>query len=375
MKNKNNYICETNKKFTLEDFIFIIFIFLIFFLIGVLFKEIGLLNINYFSLTGYSLAFGLGIGANFSTCGSISAAIFLSMANFWKNKNLVLINFILGRIIGFSFLGFILGMIGKKLIFITELGPYLIIFSSILMIVLSFQMLGIKYFSKIPLPSFSFINDFILKNEKKQNVLIPFVIGFLTIFIPCGFSYTAQSLAISFSRPFESSLILFLFALGSLPSLLLIVFGSKLLNKNQYLSDKFIKTIAVLIIIFSLYLINSQLSVFGFKNFSDLIEKRESKSQLPQIINGKQVIKMEASFQGYNPNYFKVKVGIPVRWEIKDIGASGCTNGIIAKSFFVDQINLTPGKTSVKEFIPEKPGIYKFSCWMGMASGIIEVVN
>ncbi len=375
MKNKNNLQCSPIKKFTIEDFIFIIFSFFVVFLIGILFKEIGLVDVNILSLTGYSLAFGLGIASNFSTCGSLSATIFLSMTNFWKTKTLLLINFVIGRVIGFSLLGLTLGFIGKKLYFITQIGPYLTILASILMIILALQMLGIKYFSKVTLPSFSFVTNFILKNERKQNLMIPFVIGFLTIFIPCGFSYTAQSLAISYGQSFESGLVMFLFALGSLPSLLIISFGSTILSKNQFLADKLIKTIAVFIIIFSLYLINSQLSVFGLKNFTDLIKNQVNNQGLAPIINGKQVIKMQASFKGYAPNYFKVKAGIPVRWEIEDVGTSGCTNAIIAKNFFVDQVQLTPGQTSVKEFTPEKPGVYKFSCWMGMVSGTIEVIN
>jgi len=64
-----------------------------------------------------------------------------------------------------------------------------------------------------------------------------------------------------------------------------------------------------------------------------------------------------------------------VRWEIKDIGTSGCTNAVISRSLFDGPINLTPGQTSIKEFTPTKPGKYKFSCWMGMVSGLIEVVD
>jgi plastocyanin domain-containing protein len=64
-----------------------------------------------------------------------------------------------------------------------------------------------------------------------------------------------------------------------------------------------------------------------------------------------------------------------VRWEIEDVGTSGCTNAIVAKGLFPDEIPLTPGKVSVKEFTPTRPGKYKFSCWMGMVSGIIEVVE
>ena len=84
---------------------------------------------------------------------------------------------------------------------------------------------------------------------------------------------------------------------------------------------------------------------------------------------------MDASSRGYQPNYFKIKTGILVRWEIRDVGTSGCTNAVISRSLFDGAINLTPGQTSVKEFTPEKPGKYKFSCWMGMVSGTIEVVD
>jgi plastocyanin domain-containing protein len=84
---------------------------------------------------------------------------------------------------------------------------------------------------------------------------------------------------------------------------------------------------------------------------------------------------MEASASGYKPNYFKVRARVPVRWEITDSGTSGCTNAIISKDLFDGEIKLTPGQTSVKEFTPTKPGKYKFSCWMGMLSGMIEVVD
>ncbi|MBU2258585.1 MAG: cupredoxin domain-containing protein, partial [Candidatus Omnitrophica bacterium] len=96
---------------------------------------------------------------------------------------------------------------------------------------------------------------------------------------------------------------------------------------------------------------------------------------LPPIVNGKQVIKMDALSSGYKPNYFKVKVGVPVRWEIADEGTSGCTNAIISRGLFADEIPLTPGQVSVKEFTPEKPGKYKFSCWMGMLNGRFIVTN
>jgi plastocyanin domain-containing protein len=96
---------------------------------------------------------------------------------------------------------------------------------------------------------------------------------------------------------------------------------------------------------------------------------------LPPIVDGQQILKMDAKSSGYSPNKLKVRAGVPVRWEITDKGTSGCTNAVISKGLFSGEIALTPGKTSVKEFTPEEPGLYKFSCWMGMVSGTIEVVD
>lgn len=95
-----------------------------------------------------------------------------------------------------------------------------------------------------------------------------------------------------------------------------------------------------------------------------------------QVVNGVQIVKMDASASGYNPSTFTIKAGLPVRWEITDRGTAGCTNAVISRTLFTGQINLVPGTTSIKEFTaPTTPGIYRFSCWMGMISGTIEVVN
>ena len=167
-----------------------------------------------------------------------------------------------------------------------------------------------------------------------------------------------------------------LFALGTLPMLLFIGLSSVKFSQKPHLSERFLKVAGILILFFALYNINFQLNVLGITSISDLgINSRQNEEGLPPIVNGKQILKMDASSRGYSPSYLKVKVGIPVRWEIKDIGTSGCTNAVISKSLFEGEIPLTPGQTSIKEFTPEKPGKYKFSCWMGMVSGIIEVVD
>jgi len=84
---------------------------------------------------------------------------------------------------------------------------------------------------------------------------------------------------------------------------------------------------------------------------------------------------MTASGNGDSPNYFKVKAGIPVKWEITAGNSLGCNAAIISSNLFDGQVDLTPGQVSVKEFTPQKSGVYVFSCTMGMIRGTIEVVK
>jgi len=172
------------------------------------------------------------------------------------------------------------------------------------------------------------------------------------------------------------------FALGTLPALLIIGLSSIKFSQKPHLANKFLKIAGVLVLFFAFYNINAQLNVLGFSSLSNIKiipdsqqVNGNSEEELPPIVNGRQILKMSASASGYSPNYLKVKAGVPVRWEITDTGTSGCTNAIISRGLFADEISLTPGQISVKEFTPTKTGKYKFSCWMGMVSGIIEVVD
>jgi plastocyanin len=200
---------------------------------------------------------------------------------------------------------------------------------------------------------------------------------------------TAQGLALISASAVKGFLITTLFALGTLPSLLAISVGAiKFMNKPKY-AQGFMQFTAVILIFFALYNVNAQLNVLGLPSFGDVslpsgTTKEENKNinspslredGLPPVVEGKQVVKMEATGHDYRPKKFKVKAGIPIKWEIFDRGADGCTNAIIAEDLFGGEIKLKKGQTSVKEFTVQKPGRYKFSCWMGMVYGSFEVVK
>ena len=366
---------------------FVILIFSIIFFL----KSLGIGSINVNSTSSLPAFFFLGVVASISSCGALVGGLMLSMSRQWNEiylqKNSIAYKlepyllFNIGRIISYAILGGVVGFIGGRIQLSLGFSSFLTIFVSVLMMVLGLQMLNIKYFRnfKIALPKF--FTRFIADERKFKGKYMPFLMGALTFFLPCGFTLTAQSLALLSGDFFKASLIMLSFALGTTPGLLAIGFSSVKFLDKKHLANSFSKAAGILVLFFALYNLNSQLNVLGLPNVSEFknsLSNKENINQkdLPPIVDGKQVIKMKALASGYNPNYFKVRAGIPVRWEIENINATGCTNEIISSDLFEGSIPLEINKTSVKEFVPpEKPGKYRFSCWMGMASGIIEVVS
>ena len=138
--------------------------------------------------------------------------------------------------------------------------------------------------------------------------------------------------------------------------------------------DKLIKPIAIIVIIFAV-LISGYLIISSNKKTSD---QNQNTVGLAPMVDEKQVIKMTVHSVSYDPNYFKIKAGIPVRWEVTSSGQPGCDSGaLVANGLLQSPMYLNPnaGQVSVAEFTAQQAGTYKFSCTMGMVKGTIEVIN
>ncbi|MFH0864349.1 MAG: sulfite exporter TauE/SafE family protein [Candidatus Gottesmanbacteria bacterium] len=354
-----------------------------FLILGFLFiKSSGLttlINVNANSTLPVFFAFGLLAG--FSTCAALVGGIVLSLSKQWgPGKKMPHILFNTGRLVSFAFFGAILGLIGQRLQLSLTFSSVLVMIVSLLMILLAMQMLGIKAVQRFQLSMPKQITRFVASESNFKGQYLPFLLGAGTFLLPCGFTLTVQGLALLSGDPLRGSLIMSSFVLGTVPSLLFIGLTSSKMLASDRLAPQFSRIAGLIVLFFALYNLNSQFNLLGLPSFNDLggqVGQAQgiTTNDLPPLINGLQLIKMDASATGYTPNYFKVRAGVPVRWEINDTGTSGCTNAVISKSLFDGQIDLTPGKISTKEFTPTQPGRYKFSCWMGMINGVMEVVD
>jgi sulfite exporter TauE/SafE/plastocyanin domain-containing protein/copper chaperone CopZ len=334
----------------------------------------------------------LGLVAGFSTCAALVGGIVLSMSKQWgeiyspddpfKKRAEPHLLFNTGRLIAFAGLGAVLALIGGTLRLTPTLAATLVIAISLMMILLALQMLGVKFAQRFQLRMPGSVTRYVADEKHFKGRYMPFAMGALTFFLPCGFALTAQSFALLSGKPLQGALIMLFFALGTLPMLLIIGLSSVKFMEKPKLAMSFLKVAGILVLFFALFNINNQLVVLNAPNLGDLFSpssavanSASTTTRLPQIVGGKQVLEMEASASGYSPADLTVRAGVPVEWRIKDTGTSGCTNAIISKDLFSGQIALTPGRTSTRVFTAGKPGLYRFSCWMGMVTGTINAVK
>lgn len=328
-------------------------------------------NVNASSYFPAFIIFGLLAG--FSTCAALVGGIVLGVS---RRGLTPVINFLIGRLVFFAFFGAVLGYFGSFFRLSLTTGAIISILVALVMIVSGLQLLNFKFLNFLNFSLPKSITGRFADESKFQGQYLPIVLGGLTFFLPCGFTLTTQSLALASGSIVDGALIMFSFALGSFIPLFLIGYGSIRSQRNPTTAAYFSQVAGILVVLFALYTLYTQSIVLGFSPPVLSSSALADQSTSVPIVSGVQIIKMDASASGYNPSTFTVRAGQKIRWEITDKGTSGCTNAVIARSLFSGPINLVPGTTSVKEFTaPTKPGTYRFSCWMGMVSGSIEVVE
>jgi len=212
-----------------------------------LLQKSGFLNLGIGGQTTPITSFIIGLIASVSSCLAIVGGLVLSLSakisqdNVSDKKTFTL--FHTGRIVSFAVLGGVLGTVGGAIGINFTLTAILGILASVVMLLLGLNLIGVFSKNKISLPSGLF--NFFRKIEHKT--LTPLILGFATFFLPCGFTQSMQVVALSSGSFISGLLIMLAFALGTLPMLLLLSFGSASFAHSKY-SPLFFKSAGVVVI-------------------------------------------------------------------------------------------------------------------------------
>ena len=346
-------------------------ILLVVFIIGYfLVKQFGLLQVlsklNDQKI-GYWMLFFIGFLVSFhciGMCGGLVVTYTVKSKNGYKSH----LQYNLGRLLSYSVIGGILGGLGSFF----GVNP---VFTGIVTLVAGFFMLlmglslltNFAWLEKVKLRTPAFIARFLYNQRYSGKPKGPFIIGVFNGFMPCGPLQAMQIYALASGSIITGALSMGIYALGTVP--LMFGLGSFISLISQDRIKQVMKFSGLLVIVLGLFMLNRGLTNFGY-GFRGFVPEET----IVEInANNYQIVEMELSYRGYSPNIIYIKKDIPVRWIINVKQMSGCTDEILLPEYKIRK-TLKYGENII-EFIPDKLGELKFSCWMQMVWGKFIVTN
>lgn len=240
---------------------------LIFLILFFLFQKSGILNLGIGGNTTPLASFAIGLIASVSSCLAIVGGLVLSLsAKIEKDEDnkAVKKTFILfhtGRLLGFALLGGVLGLIGEAIGISFVFSSILGLIASAVMIILGLNLVGVIKKNKLTLPT----NIFSFFRKVEHATLSPIIVGVGTFFLPCGFTQSMQVAALGSGSFMSGLLIMFLFALGTLPMLAILSFGSASFAQSKH-APLFFKVAGVVVIGLGLFAFLAGLAGIGIIN-------------------------------------------------------------------------------------------------------------
>lgn len=362
------------------DYLQIVWLFIVFISLYFILKQFNFLpNLSISQHTSYGAIFLIGLFAAVSSCIAVVGGLLLALAAKYNEVNPGLtgiqkfkphLYFNIGRIVGYTVFGAIVGALGSVLTLSPVANGYLMIVVSFVMLLLGFQILNLfpslqRFSPRMP----KFISHKIHEMSARDSKGTPFAFGALTFFLPCGFTQALQLYVLAMGDWKIGALTMMTFALGTMPALVSLSAISSF--AKGVFQKYFLRFAGVLIVLLAIFNINNGLALVGYNinpaRLFSLVSNSgvTSSGTVVSIVDGKQIVKMAVNNYTYAPNKFTVVVGVPVEWQIDGGGAAGCGKVLVVPTLGISKYLLPEGITTIN-FTPKDVGTIPFNCSMGM---------
>lgn len=334
--------------------------------------------------------FIIGLVAGTSSCLAVTGGLLLSMAAKYNEVNASitrwqkfkpLLSFNIGRLISYFIFGGFVGILGKAITLSPRMTGYMNIIVALVMLSLAFSILKIVPKGGLGIRIPKRFSHWIASLSESKHPAAPFSLGALTFFLPCGFTQSLQLAALASGSFVTGAFTMFIFALGTLPSLLGISTISAIARGPA--SRLFLRFSGTLVLILALFNLNSGLLLTGFdisnifaSTFFNPSSATASKEDPNVSLNsdGMQIINMRVKAFGYEPSSFTIERGKPTLIRaMADNDIRGCTNVLALPAFGLTKYLQPGGENILGPFTPTND--FLITCSMGMVRANVKVVG
>lgn len=288
--------------------------------------------------------------------------------------------FLSAKLIAYTIIGFILGAFGGAINISGNVQTIMQMIAGLYMIAVALNLLNIHpIFRYAIIQPPRFLTRLVRSQSKSKDFFAPTLLGFMTIFIPCGITIAMEALAISSANALTGAVIMAAFTLGTMP----LFFGVGVITSfmGETFKTKFLKIAAIAVFYLGFTSFNASLVALGspitmqsvIEHFPIFISFDNNTNQTQDSSKTTQNPEIDITSSGYSPNLIRVKQGEEVTLTLKSRDAYACTSAFRIPSLGIVR-NLGPNDTQTLTFTPTEKGQIQFNCSMGMYRGIIEVL-
>ena len=332
-----------------------------------------------------ALLFGVGLLTGFHCVGMCGGFVMSytakNAADGRKNLNVYShIQYGTGKLISYTVIGAVFGLIGTIFVFTPLLKGAASIFAGLFLIIFGINMLNVfPQLRKARLPMPKAVSRFVFANSDKQRR--PLVTGLLNGFmIACGPLQALYIYAAGTGSIASGALALFAFGLGTLPVMFGFGMFASYVSKNM--THNILKASGLIVIVLGLVMLNRGLTLTGTgydlnsaaATFIPVVQAQGAVTNSAgngAVITGSgqfQEIKMNVTSAGWVPDRFVLKAGVPVKWIINGQQITSCNNAIQVPKLGL-QFDIKQGEQVIEFTPPNEDTIIPWSCWMGMIQG------
>jgi uncharacterized protein len=286
--------------------------------------------------------------------------------------------FLVAKIIAYTLLGALLGLLGSYLTLSPATRAVLMILIGIFMFGNALRMFNVhpifRYFSIEP-PKF--ITRYIRRTARGTDTFTPLFLGALTVFIPCGVTQAMMAAALGTGSIAMGAALMFAFTLGTSPVFFIIAYLTTELGAR--LEKFFMRFVAAVVLILGLMTVNGGLNILGsplsFQNMTrSLLPSNNGSSavaQASQFAAAKGEVVLYVQNEGYFPQTLSAPAGKNFTLNLVTDQTYSCSRDFVIPE--LDFYELLPDTGTVKVNIPaqEKGSTLFFTCSMGMYIGQI----
>lgn len=304
---------------------------------------------------------------------------------------LPILAFLVAKLIAYTLLGALLGLLGSFFNLSIQLRAILQIAVAVFMVGTALNILNahpiFRYFVIQP-PKF--LTRLVRKQSKSQAMFAPALLGAFTVFIPCGTTQAMMALAVASGKPILGAAIMFAFVLGTSPVFFILgYFATKLGDMFQ---GGFMKLAAFAIIVLAIFNANNASALLGsnitLENGASTVSGLargfwctvswcgrngfgDNNIQAGVPVN-EQTITISST--GYSPTFFAVKAGSKVTVHLSNTTGNGCQQGFTIPSLGIQKVVPVGTSSDIAFTAPSQTGAINFTCSMGMYRGVINVI-